>query len=155
MSEMRKMLGLHLLMLLLIPIIWHMVTHGTWHLPGPAGSEPQGAPLSDVEQDYYDTIFAYVMQNISAGKDYNWQVGKSFGNIKAGPPFMSQSGSFCRPYAEAYMVNGVEGSAEGYACRRAEDNEDKPSWCKLRSGEALTCAMERRGFFDSISGALR
>ena len=146
---MRKLLGMHLLLLLLLPIAWHMITHGSWRLPGPAGSEPQGAPLSDTEREYYDTVFNYVLQNIAEGKSYGWQVGKSFGSIKAGQAFVSPSSSLCRPYTETYVINGVEGSASGYACRRAND-EDTPSWCRLQSGEALTCAMEKRSFLDEL-----
>jgi hypothetical protein len=142
-----RLLIFHLLLLILLPVIWYMMRHSTWHLPGPAGTEALGSPLSDVEQDYYDTIFAYTMQNVAADQSYHWQVGRSSGDITVGQTFVSKSRAFCRSYAESYIINGLKGTAQGYACRRSGD-EDSPSWCKLREGDALTCAMEHRGLFE-------
>lgn len=138
---MAKIIALHLLLILLLPFIWHIIKQQEQAAQHAATAEPS-AVLTESEQKYYDTIFSYVMENTPPDGTYSWQQNTSSGTLRAGDRFTSKSKSLCRKYTEAFNINGHKGTAEGYGCRRAdEDNEG--SWCRLHEGNVLTCALEQ------------
>ncbi|MBY0407642.1 MAG: hypothetical protein K2Q01_08110, partial [Rickettsiales bacterium] len=102
--------------------------------------------LSDAEKSYYDQIFGYSMDNLQAGQKYDWKSYSGQGSIVVQDIFVSKSGYPCRGYAETFTVQAQDGAYRGIACKR----QGKDGWCRLKPGNANTCAMEDRGFMFSM-----
>ena len=100
-------------------------------------------------RDYYLQVFNYTMDNIPADGHFDWQTYNAKGSIAATATFVSKSGYTCRGFTETYSVLGSKpGSEKGYACRRAGGN----GWCRLKTSDALTCAMENPSYQFSLPG---
>jgi hypothetical protein len=97
--------------------------------------------LSDVEKQYYHQVFDYVMEAVKAGESYSWTTGSGSGNIYVSPSFQSKSDATCRVFSERYIVNGIDETKEGVACKR----EQRDGWCRLKKTDAQTCALEAPG----------
>jgi hypothetical protein len=116
-------------------------------LPAHAKETPSSLSLlSDAEKSYYEQIFGYSMDNLAGGQRYTWKSYSGFGSIVVEDVFISKSGYPCRGYAETYNVQNQEGAYRGIACKR----QGKEGWCKLKPGNAKTCAMEDRRFMFSM-----
>lgn len=118
-------------------------------LPGLAAAAAQPSSLSalsDAERSYYDQIFGYTMENLQPGDKYEWKTYSGNGVIHVSEVFTSKSGSACRNYTETFAVQNVPGAYQGVACRRRGEE----GWCRLKPGNAHTCAMEDRGFMFSM-----
>ena len=103
------------------------------------------AELSDAERKYYALSFAYTMDAVQAGTPYAWGSYSGKGEITPSAAFISKSRSVCRNFTETYTIGGAAGAGEGIGCKRNGDE----GWCKLRKGQAMTCAMEKPGImFD-------
>ena len=76
-------------------------------------------------------------RHLRAGSTYDW-ASYERGGIGVGKLFVSKSGSNCRDFTENYTVQGQAATDRGIACKRS----GKDGWCKLREGNATTCAME-------------
>lgn len=139
---MLKIIALHILFLLFLPILWHLFQKHADDYSGYSGPQQQ-VVLSDAQKAYYEKIFSYALENLANGAAYSWQYENASGSIRLGTNLVSKSKSLCRHYAENYNINGVQGSTKGYGCRRA-DGDDPPTWCKLPEGSVLTCALEKR-----------
>jgi hypothetical protein len=100
--------------------------------------------LSDAERSYYDMVFDYTMEVTKSNQYYEWQGFNGNGRITPGDNFVSKSGYSCRPYSQSFTIAGQRGTDTGIACKRA----GRDGWCRLKEGNALTCAMEDRGLFD-------
>lgn len=96
------------------------------------------AQLSEAEIVYYQQVYDYTMAVTKPDEPYAWQTYSSEGSITAGKIFVSKSGATCRNFSEQFRVNEVKGTAEGVACKR----DGKEGWCRLKTADALTCAME-------------
>jgi hypothetical protein len=120
-------------------------------LPLPALASGKAVPsslsqLSDAERSYYDQIFGYTMDNINGGQTYSWASYSGNGTIHVQEVFMSKSGYPCRDYSETFKVQGIDGAYHGTACKR----QGKDGWCRLKPGNANTCAMEDPSFMFSM-----
>jgi len=98
--------------------------------------------LSEAEQSYHDKVFDYTMDTVNPDNKYDWASYSGNGSIKVGKPFISKSSANCREFTEDYTVQGTEGKSKGYGCKRAGGN----GWCRLKSDEALTCALEQPAY---------
>lgn len=96
------------------------------------------AGLSPAEQAYYEKVFVYAMNYTRPGEKYDWESYGGKGSIKVDKIYTSKSGSTCRDYDETFTVQGHQGTVKGIACQRGGEE----GWCKLKPGNALTCAME-------------
>lgn len=158
---MLKLVIFHLLLLLMLPILWHY-----WEKSQEESASRAAAArgqLTDAEQSYYDTVFSYAMETVAENGIYSWQDGGAAGSFRIGGKFMSVSQSICRRYAESYNIRDIRGITGGYGCKRSGDAD----WCQLpENATALTCALVppnnsfdavmRRGsdfLSDMISGA--
>ncbi len=108
-----------------------------------------GATLSDAEKAYYIQVFDYTMDNIQDGIDYEWESHNGKGLLTPVTTYVSKSRSTCRHYTEEFSVGGKDGTSEGITCKR----DGKSGWCRLKSGDAETCAMEKPGY-DIILGGI-
>lgn len=143
---MLKLIILHLLLLLMLPILWHYWEKSTAESAARAASAR--GQLTDTEQAYYKTVFSYAMETVPGGGTYSWQAGGAAGNFRIGRKFTSVSRAVCRHYAESYNIRGTSGTTEGYGCKRTSDS----GWCMLpENASALTCALEPPGnSFDAV-----
>ena len=103
-----------------------------------AADAAQAPGLSSAEQSYYEKVFYYTMDNVQPGQKFDWASYSGKGTINVDAPFVSKSGSTCRNFSETYTVQGKEGAGKGVACKRGGEE----GWCKLKTDNALTCAME-------------
>lgn len=103
-----------------------------------AHAAPPAAGLSDAEQEYYEKVFDYAMGTVKPGETYKWESYGGKGEIAPGENFVSKSKAVCRNFTESYAIGGKQGKADGIACRR----EGREGWCRLKEGNALTCALE-------------
>jgi len=104
------------------------------------------AGLADAEKSYYEKVFDYTLDNIQPGQKYDWASYGGKGSISVAQPFVSKSGSSCRNYTEDFTVQGQHGNTTGIGCKRVGSN----GWCKLKEGDALTCALEQPSY--SVGG---
>ncbi|MDE3060528.1 MAG: hypothetical protein KGJ06_05915 [Pseudomonadota bacterium] len=114
--------------------------------PAAAANVSSLSLLSEAEQSYYQQVFAYVMENIQPGQHYDWQSYGGRGTIAVGDAFTSKSGTVCRRFSESFQVQSFPGSDVGVGCRRV----GRDGWCKLRPGNAMTCAMESPGYWFNM-----
>jgi len=115
--------------------------------PALAKNQPSSLSLlSNAERSYYDQIFGYTMDNTPAGDRRQWTSYGGNGSIHVDEIFLSKSGSPCRNYSEIFKVQNVDGAYHGTACKR----QGKDGWCRLKPGNANTCAMEDPGFMFSM-----
>lgn len=114
--------------------------------PAYAGQVSSLSLLSDAERSYYEQIFAYTMDNTAAGESYHWASYSGAGDIHVDAPFASKSGTTCRPYSETFTVQNTPGAYHGTACKR----QGRDGWCRLKPGNANTCAMEDPAFMFSM-----
>lgn len=115
----------------------------------PAFAKGQASSLSlltDAERSYYDQIFGYTMDNTAAGQKFDWASYSGHGSIHVEEVFVSKSGYPCRPYSETFNVQKIDGAYKGIACKR----QGKEGWCRLKPGNANTCAMEDRSFMFAM-----
>lgn len=105
--------------------------------------------LTNPEKEYYEQVFSYAMAAIQPGKHYDWKSYSGGGKITVDKVFTSKSGATCRKFQETFIINNHEGKNEGVGCKR----EGRDGWCKLKSTDALTCAMEPSG--NALSDAWR
>ena len=65
--------------------------------------------------------------------------------------FVSKSKANCRKFTETFTVAGKNGEGYGVGCKR----EGSEGWCKLKTSNAHTCAMEppRNIIQERIRGA--
>lgn len=96
------------------------------------------AKLTTGEADYYGKSFSYALEALEDDQVYDWRTESSEGQIRVGKAFKNRSGGVCRTFSEIYNIGGAEGQNVGYGCKR--DGGD--GWCKLRTGNMLTCAFE-------------
>ncbi|MDE3016159.1 MAG: hypothetical protein KGI29_04465 [Pseudomonadota bacterium] len=145
---MLKLVIFHLLLLLMLPILWHFWQKS--EAESAARATAARGTLSEAEQAYYDTIFSYVMETVRKNGSYSWQDGDASGSFTVGGPFVSASRALCRRYAESYNIRGASGTTRGYGCKRSGDGN--AGWCRLPEGSgALTCALEPPdNSFDSV-----
>jgi hypothetical protein len=106
--------------------------------------------LSPVDRDYYDQTFSYVLSTFKTGENYTWQTYDSSGVITVDREFESASGAHCRRFMESYNIHGKNDRFEGVGCLR-KNNSKTASWCRLRVGNPLTCAMEKPGGGGGVS----
>jgi hypothetical protein len=99
------------------------------------------ANLSDAERSYYEQMFDYTMEAIGSDGSYQWQTYSANGTVTVGGSFVSKSKAKCRKFKEVFTVTGQNGSDEGVACKR----EKGDGWCRLKTSNAYTCAMEPPG----------
>ncbi|NBO18232.1 MAG: hypothetical protein EBV03_03215 [Proteobacteria bacterium] len=112
-----------------------------------AKAEPSSLSiLSEAEKSYYEQIFAYTMDNIQAGQKYEWKTHSGAGIIHVSDVFTSKSGVPCRNYSETFNVQNRAGAYQGVACKR----QGTEGWCRLKPGNAHTCAMEDRSYLFSM-----
>lgn len=114
-------------------------------LAAPAWAAAEVSPLvglSDAEQSYHEQVFDYTMDNIQPGDKFDWASYSGKGSISVGKPFVSKSGAHCRDYTEKFTVQEQKGEVKGISCKRAGSD----GWCKLKIGDALTCAMEKPAY---------
>ena len=102
--------------------------------------------LSNAERDYYEQIFGYTMDNTAAGENYQWKSYSGQGDIHVDAIFISKSGTPCRPYSETFTVQNIDGAYHGTACKR----QGADGWCRLKPGNANTCAMEDHNFMFAM-----
>ena len=134
---MLKLVILHLLLLLMLPILWHYWEKSTTESAAKAAAAR--GHLNDTEQAYYETVFSYAMETVPKDGTYGWQGGGAAGNFRIGKKFTSVSQSTCRHYLESYDIRGVKGTTEGYGCKRVGDS----GWCMIpENASAFTCALE-------------
>lgn len=115
--------------------------------PALARAQPSSLSLlSDAEKSYYDQIFGYTMDHVEGGRRYDWGSYSGRGTIHVDAVFLSKSGYPCRTYAETFTVQEIPGAYQGTACKR----QGKDGWCRLKPGDANTCAMEDRSFMFSM-----
>lgn len=96
------------------------------------------ARMDEEEKKYYNQIFSYAMSTLKAKESYPWKTYGASGSIHADAMFASQQGYTCRPFSENITVRGEPAETAGIACAR----QGRPGWCRLKEGNALTCAME-------------
>jgi hypothetical protein len=137
---MLKILALHIMVLLFLPVLWHLFQKHTEEHGGYAGPQSH-IMLPDVTQAYYDRIFSYALENIANGAAYSWQYENSSGSIRVGSNLVSKSKSLCRHFAENYNINGVRGSTQGYGCRRANSACTSNSQCCSRECRSGRCTL--------------
>ncbi len=139
MPEKRKNNMKHLLFVTLLLLagwwLFKTLVHST-PLPIPATSPL--AQLSGIDQEYYRQVFDYTMTAVTAGESYSWQAPSGKGAITVADIYQSKSGSVCRTFSERISVHGKESLADGIACSR----EGGKGWCRLKKGQAETCALE-------------
>jgi hypothetical protein len=120
--------------------LWYALRPAPAPQPALVHASPRPGELSQVEKEYYIQLFDYAMANSLEGAPYPWQSSDiNRGEIIAGKAFTSKSSATCRPFTERFTVGGYSGAFEGIACRR----EGAEGWCRLKTGDALTCALER------------
>lgn len=96
------------------------------------------ASLPQQERDYYITIFDYSMTHMRAKQAYEWKTTTASGSFTPDKPFEA-NGTVCRKFNETMSVDDRYSMASsGLACKR----QGKEGWCRLRAGDAKTCAME-------------
>lgn len=118
-------------------------------LPAPAFAKAEPSSLSrltSAEKSYYEQIFAYTMDNIQPGQKYEWKTYSGNGIIHVSDVFTSKSGVPCRNYSETFNVQARAGAYQGIACKR----QGKEGWCRLKPGNAQTCAMEDPSFLFTM-----
>lgn len=101
-------------------------------VPSPADS------LAGEQRIYYLRIFNYVMENNTDNKPYEWKTGAAKGSIRVSKQYTSKSKALCRNFSESFFIDGETKKYEGAACKRDENK----GWCRLRNGDAHTCALE-------------
>lgn len=127
--------------------LWLAVSVAPYDCLAAAPAEPSSlSKLSSAEKTYYSQIFAYTMDNIEAGRRFEWKTHSGSGNIHVEKTFISKSGVPCRNYAETFQVQDVRGAYQGVACKR----QGKEGWCRLKPSNAHTCAMEDPGYMFSM-----
>lgn len=94
--------------------------------------------LGEEARAYYTDAFNRAMDTTAPDATYSWDAHTAKGSIRTGARFVSKSRATCRPYSESYAVGKTSGTNEGIACKR-DANE---GWCRLKQGNALTCALE-------------
>jgi len=106
--------------------------------------------LPSQEQNYYEEVFNYTMDNIQPDSHFDWKTYDAEGSIGVAKPFISKSGYTCRNFTENYTVTSTNqtGNDTGIACKRAE----REGWCKLKISDALTCAMENPSYHIGMPG---
>lgn len=92
--------------------------------------------------------FDYTMEVTKSNEFYEWQGYSGNGRITPGERFVSKSGYTCRSFSESFTVAGNRGTGTGIACKR----QGRDGWCRLKEGNALTCAMEDHGIDVSVPG---
>ena len=97
-----------------------------------------GSTMSEAEKTYYMQIFNHAMSHVFNGERYAWESYNSKGNISPTNTYASKSKSLCRHYKETFVIGSYSGKQEGVACKR----NGKAGWCRLKPGNAETCAME-------------
>lgn len=108
-------------------------------LAAPAfATEADSPALSSAEQTYYRSIFDYVMDHTKDGERYEWKTYGGSGGITPEAPFTSKSGYTCRNFKETMIIQEQASAGNGTACKRV----GREGWCKLKPGNAQTCAME-------------
>jgi hypothetical protein len=95
-------------------------------------------PFTSAEHAYYQLVFDYTMNYTVGGSSYDWEMHAGNGIISVSNAYISKSGALCRNFSESFSVRGQSGSGEGVACKR----KGAEGWCKLRTDQAATCAME-------------
>ncbi len=116
-------------------------------MPALAKNQPSSLSLlSSAEKSYYDQIFGYTMDNMEGGQKYDWASYGGHGTIHVDKIFTSKSGYPCRTYSETFTVQSQDGAYAGTACKR----QGKDGWCRLKPGNANTCAMEDKSFMFSM-----
>lgn len=94
--------------------------------------------LDGSQREYYQRVFNHIMENHKDEKPYEWKSGAEKGSIRVSKQYISKSKSLCRNFAESFVVDGEAGQYEGVACKR-----EGKGWCRLKSEDALTCALEQ------------
>ena len=90
------------------------------------------------ELHYLERNFDYAMDNLPAGKHYDWKTASVTGRIAASEPFESKAKATCRAYTEVYVTSKRQGLTKGYGCKR----QGKDGWCRLDAQDVQSCALE-------------
>lgn len=116
---------------------------GFWYWMQPRGDNiftgTYGNSMSDAEKVYYVQSFNHAMSHIHDGDHYKWESYNSRGNVRPLTTYASKSKSLCRTFKETYIIGSYSGEQDGIACKRM----GKSGWCRLKKGDAQTCALER------------
>lgn len=102
--------------------------------------------LSEAERDYYELAFSYALGAVDDNVAYKWKSSASSGSVTPGKRFTTDKNVECRSFSESYVLYGNQGTTTGYGCKR----QGHEGWCKLKIGDALTCALEAP---DSVYGS--
>lgn len=94
--------------------------------------------MNEDTRDYYVQTFNYAMETAKPNESYRWKANAAGGVIIASEKYVSKSNSICRNYTERYTIGEKNGNISGISCKR----NGKIGWCRLKEGDALTCAME-------------
>ena len=113
-----------------------------------------GADMSELtgeQRDYYIRSFNDAMETSKANDIYSWKTLGAEGKIRASEKYVSKSESICRNYIENFTSGGKTATNQGITCKRSGDS----GWCKLKEGDAHTCALEtpQSSFDKSFSKA--
>jgi hypothetical protein len=109
--------------------------------PAPLTYSASFSGLTEPEKAYYEQMFDYTMDNTKPGEGYEWSTYSAKGKITAETVFLSKSKGQCRNFSEIFYAAGKPYPYDGIACKR----QGRDGWCRLKQGDALTCAMEKPG----------
>ena len=116
---------------------------GFWYWMQPRGdvgfTGAHGNTMGEAEKAYYIQMFNHAMSHVHDGQRYAWESYNSKGAFKPSNTYASKSKSLCRRFTEDYTIGQHSGTQEGVTCKR----KGKAGWCRLKIGDAETCAMER------------
>lgn len=121
-----------------------IITAGFWYWMQPREGSvftgTGGNTMSDAEKAYYIQIFNHAMSHTYDDQHYPWESFNSKGSITPLKTYASKSKSLCRRYSETFVIGSYGGQQEGVTCKR----KGKAGWCRLKIGDAETCALEDR-----------
>ncbi|MFO0390216.1 MAG: hypothetical protein ACK502_10950 [Alphaproteobacteria bacterium] len=100
-----------------------------------------GHTLSDAEKIYYLQSFDYAMGMMPDGQPHTWESYNGKGTIAPRQLYASKSKANCRQFSENFTIGGYSGTQEGIACKR----QGKDGWCRIKTGNPETCALEEKG----------
>lgn len=105
--------------------------------PDTASNTLSGTPV-EADLSYHQDVFDYVMTSVDAGKGYDWKTPAVRGTITPDATYVSKSGSTCRQFKETVETLASKGDQSAIACKR----KGADGWCRLKPGNAQTCALE-------------
>lgn len=107
-----------------------------------------GHTLSDAEKVYYLQSFDYAMSMMADGQTHTWESFNGKGTIAPRQLYTSKSKANCRQFSENFTIGGYAGTQEGIACKR----NGKDGWCRIKSGNVESCALEDKSIAINFGG---